>query len=209
VGRQNEIRILIVDDHPVVRFGLAAIIKGQPGMSVAAEAATGKEAVELFFRHKPDITLMDLRLPGMSGLDAIRRILSAGPSAKIIVLTTYEGDEDIHQALDAGAKGYLLKDAPHSNLVKAIQQVYAGGRFIPPGVAEALAARTPSSDLTPRERQILSLIVKGLSNKGIAEALGISEGTVKTHVIAILGRLGVEGRTQAAVVALQRGIIHL
>lgn len=209
MDRQNEIRILIVDDHPVVRFGLSAIIKSQPGMIVAAEATTGKEAVELFFRDLPDITLMDLRLPGMSGLDAIRTILSAAPSAKIIVLTTYEGDEDIYQALDAGAKGYLLKDAPHSNLLKAIQQVYAGGRFIPAAVAETLAARTPSSDLTPRERQILSLIVKGLSNKGIGEALGISEGTVKTHVNAILGRLAVEDRTQAAVAALQRGLVHL
>jgi DNA-binding NarL/FixJ family response regulator len=209
MSERKEIRILIVDDHPVVRFGLAAMIQGQEGMAVAAQAEDGEQAVKLFEQHLPDVTLMDLRLPGMSGVDAIRNILSHHPKANIIVLTTYAGDEDIHQAIRAGAKGYLLKGAPHVNVLDAIQRVHKGMQVIPPGVARTLATRTPNSELTPREREILGLIVKGLSNKGIGEALGISEGTVKSHVNVILGRLGVEDRTQAAVAAIQRGIVHI
>jgi DNA-binding NarL/FixJ family response regulator len=209
MSERTHIRILIVDDHPVVRFGLAAMIQGQEGMTVAAQADDGERAVELFEQHQPDVTLMDLRLPGMSGVDAIRSILTRHPKANIIVLTTYAGDEDIHQAIQAGAKGYLLKGAPHSNVLEAIHRVQKGIKSIPPGVARTLATRAPKSDLTPREREILSLIVKGLSNKQIGQALGISEGTVKSHVNEILSRMGVEDRTQAAVAAIQRGIVHI
>ena len=203
------IRILIVDDHPVVRYGLTAVFDAQPDMTVAGCAATGDEGVELFRRCRPDITLMDLRMPGTSGVETIRTIRRIDPKARVIVLTTYYGDEDIRQALDAGARGYVIKAADGGQLMEAVRSVHAGLRFIPPTVERVLAERTPSADLTRREREILHLIVKGLSNKGIAEALGISEGTVKWHVNTILDRLGVEDRTQAAVAALQRGLVGL
>jgi len=152
---------------------------------------------------------MDLRMPGMSGLEAIHEILLIEPKARIIVLTTYGGDEDIRQALDAGAQGYVLKGAPEAQLFDAMRRVHAGMRFIPKEVARLLASRPPNSKLTPREYEVLKLIVKGLSNKAIGEKLGISEGTVKCHVNTILARLGVEDRTQAAVTALQRGLVHM
>jgi DNA-binding NarL/FixJ family response regulator len=197
-----------VDDHPVVRFGLAALFDTQPGMTVVGSAETGEQAIELFELHHPDVTLMDLRMPGMTGTEAIERIRALDAQARIVVLTTYEGLEDIHQAIEAGALGYLLKAAPEQELFDAVRQVHHGLRFIPAGIGRTLASRAPKSDLTPREQQILSLIVKGLSNKRIGDALQITEGTVKCHVNAILERLGVEDRTQAAVTALQRGIVH-
>lgn len=202
------IRVVVIDDHPVVRFGLAAIVSTQRDMSVVAQAGSGEEALELFRKHKPDITLMDLRLPGMSGAEAIRAIHKEYPDSRFIVLTTYEGDEDIHKALEAGAQGYLLKGMSQNELLKAIRAVRSGLRFIPPRVSKTLDGRPPSSELSPREHQVLELIVKGLSNKEIAAALRITEGTVKWHVNIILSALNVTDRTQAAIAALQRGIVH-
>jgi DNA-binding NarL/FixJ family response regulator len=202
-------RVMIADDHPVVVLGLAAIINAQPDMTVVGEAANGRQALELFEKHLPDVTLIDLRMPELGGVEAIKQIRAKHPNAIFIVLTTYQGDEDIHKALKAGAQGYLLKGMPHDDLLDAIRRVRAGVQYLPASVKETLANRTPGSDLSPRELQILELIVKGLSNKQIADKLGITEGTVKWHVNAILGRLNVSDRTQAAVAALNRGIVQL
>jgi len=209
MSKPEKIRVLVVDDHPIMRLGVAAIINAQPDMQVVGQAGTGQEAIDLFAQHKPDVTLMDLRLPGMSGVDAIRSIRATHPRARFVVLTTYEGDEDIHQALAAGAQGYLVKGMSHEALVDALRRVHAGSRFLPPPVARSLAARTPNSELTLREREVLALIVHGQSNKEIAASLGITEATVKCHVSVILNRLGVNDRTQAVVAALQRGIAHI
>jgi DNA-binding NarL/FixJ family response regulator len=205
----EKIEVLVVDDHPIMRMGIAAIINGRADMIAVAQAATGEEAVELFDRHRPDVTLMDLRLPGMSGVDAIRAIRLRHPQACFVVLTTYEGDEDIFQALEAGARAYVIKGMPHEALVDAIRKVHAGGRFLPSPVSRALASRTPNSDLSPREREVLRLLARGESNKMIASHLGISEATVKCHVSVILMRLQVADRTQAVVAALQRGLVHM
>jgi DNA-binding NarL/FixJ family response regulator len=202
-------RVMIADDHPVVVLGLAAIINAQPDMTVVGEASNGRQALELFEKQLPDVTLIDLRMPELGGVDAIKQIRAKHPHAIFIVLTTYQGDEDIHKALKAGAQGYLLKGMPHDDLLDAIRRVRAGVQYLPASVKETLANRTPGSDLSPRELQILELIVKGLSNKQIADKLGITEGTVKWHVNAILGRLNVSDRTQAAVAALNRGIVQL
>jgi DNA-binding NarL/FixJ family response regulator len=207
--KSEQIRVLVVDDHPVVRFGLVAIIDAQPNMIVVAEAEDGDRAVELYRRLKPDVALIDLQLPGMTGLEAIRAILREDPLGRVVVLTTYQGDEDIHRALEAGAQGYVIKAMSHQILLKAINTVWSGKRFVPEPVIQRLALRTPNSDLTPRESQVLGLIVNGKSNKEISKLLGITEGTVKCHVNVILARLGVSDRTQAAVAALQRGIVHL
>ena len=202
-------RVMIADDHPVVVLGLAAIINAQPDMTVVGEASNGRQALELFEKHLPDVTLIDLRMPELGGVDAIKQIRAKHPHAIFIVLTTYQGDEDIHKALKAGAQGYLLKGMAHDDLLDAIRRVRAGVQYLPASVKETLANRTPGADLSPRELQILELIVKGLSNKQIADKLGITEGTVKWHVNAILGRLNVSDRTQAAVAALNRGIVQL
>jgi two-component system, NarL family, response regulator len=204
-----KIKVLIVDDHPIMRVGIAAIIQATPGMTAVAQAGSGEEAVELFEKYLPDITLMDLRLPGMSGVEAIRTVMARHPNAKFVVLTTYEGDEDIHQALQAGARSYIIKGMPHDALVNALRRVHAGGRFLPQPVSHALNSRIPNSDLSAREREVLDLIVRGRSNKEIAVELGITESTVKCHVSVILMRLNVSDRTQAVVSALQRGLIHL
>jgi DNA-binding NarL/FixJ family response regulator len=203
------IRVVLVDDHPVVRFGLAAIIGLQPDMTVVGEVGSGEEACSFCARHSADVVLMDLRLPGMSGVDAIRTIRKSHPRLRLIVLTTYDGDEDIHAALEAGAQGYLLKAMSHSDLVNAIRKVHSGLRFIPASVSKSLAERPPHSELSHRELEVLELIVKGRSNREIGEALCISEATVKWHVSIILSRLNVADRTQATVTALQRGIVHL
>jgi DNA-binding NarL/FixJ family response regulator len=203
------IRVMLVDDHPIVRIGLAAVIGTRTDMVAVAQAGGGREAIELFHLHKPDITLMDLRLPDLSGVEVIREIRKTYPEARFIVLTTYEGDEDIHQALHAGARGYLIKGLPHDLLAQAILRVHAGGRYLPQVVRETLATRTPSSDFSPRDIEILTRIAKGKSNKEIAIDLDLAEITVKMRVSAILERLDVHDRTQAVVAALQRGLLHL
>lgn len=209
MSKPAPIRVLVVDDHPVVCMGLAAMIGQQKDMTVVAQAASGAEAVQLFRKHKPDVTLMDLRMPEMSGVEAIRTIRKEFPASAIIVLTTYQGDEDIHQALKAGAQGYMLKGMAHGDLLEAIRRVHAGMKYLPPPVLKSLAERPPSSELSARELEILRLIVKGLSNRQIAGSLGITEGTVKWHVNTILARLNVSDRTQAAVAALHRGIVEM
>ncbi|MBV9224453.1 MAG: response regulator transcription factor [Acidobacteriaceae bacterium] len=205
----NSIRILVVEDHHVVRQGLVALIKTVEDMQVVGEACDGKQAVELFRQQQPDVTIMDLRLPHMTGVEAITAIRRDFPSARIIVLTTYDGDEDIYRALQAGARGYLLKDMSGDDLMDAIRTVHAGRSRIPPAVAQRLADRLGGPDLTGRELEVLKLIVSGKSNKEIGRDLFISEATVKTHINSLLSKLGVSDRTQAATTALQRGIVHL
>ena len=198
-----------MDDHNIVRSGLTALIGTEPDMTVVAEATNGQQAIDLFRQHQPDVTLMDLRLPLIGGVEAITSIRKEFPTARIIVLTTYDGDEDIYRALQAGACGYLLKGMLADELLEAIRAVHSGLRRIPAAVAQRLADRMGGPELTPREVEVLNLIVKGNSNKEIGAALFISEATVKTHVNNILGKLGASDRTQAATMALQRGIIHL
>ena len=205
----HKFSVLVVEDHPVVRLGIAAIISAQPDMTVCFQAESGEEGVSAFRQYRPDIILMDLRLPGMSGVEALRTIRGEDPGARCVVLTTYEGDEDIHQALAAGAAAYVIKAMSYETLVDALRRVYAGTRYLPPPVARSLANRTPNSDLSPREREVLALMVRGKTNKGIADALKITEATVKCHVSVILQRLNVEDRTQAVIAALQRGLAHL
>jgi DNA-binding NarL/FixJ family response regulator len=206
---QEGIRVLVVDDHFVVRMGLTTLINTQSDMTVVGEAANGRQGVEFFRAEKPDVTLMDLRMPEMNGLEAITAIRTEQPDARIIVLTTYDGDEDIYRAFQAGARAYLLKDMHHDELLGAIRAVHQGQRIIPPAIANRLAERMPRSELTAREHEVLTLIVKGMTNREIAGTLGISEGTVKIHVNNLLGKLGVSDRTKAATTALQRGIVHL
>jgi DNA-binding NarL/FixJ family response regulator len=206
---QTAIRVLIVDDHPVVRFGLAAIIRLQPDMDVIGEAGSGEEACRICLEELPDVVLMDLRLPGLSGVQVIKTIRETVPSVRFIVLTTYDGDEDIRRALDAGAQAYLLKAMSHHDVTAAIRKVHSGARVIPQSVSRTLAERAPQSQLSPREIEVLELIATGCSNKEIGRALGITEATVKWHVNLILNRLDVADRTAAIVAALQRGIIHL
>jgi DNA-binding NarL/FixJ family response regulator len=203
------IRILIVDDHPIMRVGIAAIINAQGNMTVVGQAGTAAEAVRLFKETRPDLTLMDLRLPDASGVEAIRSIRAVAPDARVVVLTTYEGDEDIHQALAAGARGYLIKGMSHDALLQALRRVHAGQRFLPPVVTEALSTRAPGSHLSQREQEVLQLMFAGNSNREIAEKLQIKEATVKSHVSVILMRLNVTDRTQAVVEGLKRGLIHL
>jgi len=205
----EKIKVMIVDDHPLLRVGVASIVNARADMAVVAQSGTGEEAVSLFAQHRPDIMLMDLRLPKMSGVDAILTIRSRFPTAKFVVLTTYEGDEDIHRALEAGAKGYIIKGMPYQTLVDALVRVHAGGRFLPSPVARALASRMPDCDLSSREHEVLKHLVGGMSNKEIAGLLGITEATVKCHVSTILMRLNVSDRTQAVVTAFQRGLVHL
>ncbi len=205
----GKIRVLVVDDHPIVRVGIVAIIDACPDMKTVAQAGTAEEAIDLFEQHQPDIALIDLRLPKMSGVDAIRTIRMRHPRACFVVLTTYEGDEDIYQALEAGARAYVIKGMPHQALTDALRRVHAGGRFLPPPVSRALAARTPDSDLSVREREVLALLACGKTNKEIAGELGISVATVKCHVSVILMRLQASDRTHAVVTALQRGLVHL
>lgn len=203
------IRILIVEDHAVVRQGLVALLNTMPEFRVVAQAPDGEQGVALFREHRPDVTLMDLRLPKMGGVEAIGRIRAGFPEARIIVLTTFDGDEDIYRALQAGAKGYLLKGMDADTLMEAIRAVHAGKSRIPGPVAERLATRLSGQSLTERETDVLKQIVLGRSNKEIGVALFISEATVKTHINSLLSKLGVSDRTQAATTALQRGIVHL
>ncbi len=203
------IRIMVVDDHPVVREGFGGMIGTEPDMTVVAEARSGQEAIQLFRKHLPDVTLMDLRMPGMNGVETISAIRREFPHSRFIVLTTYDGDEDIYRALEAGAQAYLLKDMFCDEILAAIRAVHAGQRRIPAAVGTRLAERMAGLDLSAREHQVLELVAKGKSNKEIAAELEITEATVKGHVTNVLSKLGVTDRTQAVITALKRGIVHL
>ena len=203
------IRLLVVDDHPVVRQGLVALLSTVDGMEVIAQASDGQEAIDQYSLHQPDVTLMDLRLKEMGGVEAIRRIRAQWPAARIIVLTTFDGDEDIYRAMQAGAKAYLLKGMSVEELIDTIHAAHQGRSRIPAEIAEKLAERMSGPQLTNRELGVLELIVRGRSNKEIASELIISEATVKTHINSLLTKLNVTDRTQAATAAIQRGIVHL
>jgi DNA-binding NarL/FixJ family response regulator len=205
----EQIRILVVEDHHIVRQGLVALLKTVPDLTVVADAPDAEQGIEAFREHRPDVTLMDLRLPGIGGAEAVRRIRREFPDARIIALTTFDGDEDIYRALQAGARGYMLKGMFGDELMDAIRAVHAGKSSIPPLVAERLAGRVSGYELTARELDVLRLIVAGKSNKEIGTGLTISEATVKTHINSILGKMGVSDRVQAATAAIQRGIVHL
>lgn len=206
---ESPIRILIAEDHLIARVGVKTIINAQPDMQVVAEAANGGQAVELFRKHRPDVSLMDVRMPEMSGVEATEIIRGEFPEAAIIALSTYGGDEDVRRALQAGARTYLTKDVLHDELIRAIHAVHAGENYLSPDVAAALESSVLPAGLSAREAEVLALIVKGYGNKQIAYALGIAEHTVKNHVKSILSKLSVDDRTQAATAAIQRGIIHL
>jgi len=203
------IRVLVVDDHPMIRAGLIATIGPEPDVTVVGSASTGREGLEQYRQHQPDITLMDLRMPDMGGVEAIRSIRAEFPSAKIIVLSTYEGDEDIFRAIEAGAVTYLLKDTVAEKIVGIIREVAGGGRPILPEVAQRLTERMFQAALTNREIEVLRLVARGLRNKEIAAELKISDETVQGHVKNILAKLSVHDRTEAVAVAIRRGIVHL
>jgi DNA-binding NarL/FixJ family response regulator len=204
-----KIRVLCVDDHPVVRDGIAAIINLQPDMMLAGAAATGGEALEQFFKLRPDVALVDLRLPDMSGFDLIKKIRDKSPNARIIVLSSHEGDVDIQRALEAGAQGYVVKGIVRDELLEVIRSVHGGKRRLPAAVAQKLAEHMADEPVSPRELEVLSLMAGGKRNKEIASDLSIAEDTVKMHVRNILSKLQVNDRTEAVTVALRRGIIHL
>jgi len=206
---QTSIRVFCVDDHPLLREGITAIINNQPDMSLVAEAANGFEAIQKFREHQPDVTLMDLRLPDMSGIDALIAIRAEFPEARIIMLTTFEGDVEIQRSLEAGARGYLLKSMPPKELVEGIRQVHAGKKRIPPQLAAQLAEHLGDETLTEREIEVLRHIAGGNRNRDIAERLFISEETVKVHIKHIMEKLGATDRTQAVAIAVRRGIIQL
>jgi DNA-binding NarL/FixJ family response regulator len=202
------IRVLIAEDHLIARVGVGTIVETQADMQVVAEAANGVEAVHLHGQHRPDVTLMDIRMPVMGGVEAMRAIRERSPLARFIALSTYSGDEEIRRALQAGASAYLTKDVLDDELVKTIRLVHAGRAYLPPAVAATLAAHATRPELTARELDVLALIVRGMGNKQIAGELKIAEYTVKNHVKNVLSKLGVDDRTQAATSALQRGIIQ-
>jgi two-component system, NarL family, response regulator len=200
---------MTADDHPVVRKGISAIVANEPDMSVIAEAADGADAVAMYDKYSPDVVLMDLRMPRLDGIAATTAIVAAHPEARVVALTSYEGDADIYRALDAGACGYLIKDMVGSDVVGAIRTAAAGRRVVPPGVAGRLAEFTPRVDLTRREVEVLRLTAKGLRNRDIGRVIGRTEETVKVHLKNIMAKLDVEDRTEAVTLGLQRGIIHL
>jgi DNA-binding NarL/FixJ family response regulator len=203
------IRVLVVEDHNVVRQGLVALLNLVEGIQVVGEAGDGEEAIAQYRKHNPDVTLIDLRLPKLGGVEVIQRVRANAPQARFVVLTTYDGDEDIYRALKSGAKAYLLKGMTTEELIATIREVHAGRSHIPPAIAERLAERMGTEDLTPRESEVLEQIVSGKSNKEIATELAISEATVKTHINTLLSKLGVTDRTQAATAAIRRGIVPL
>jgi DNA-binding NarL/FixJ family response regulator len=203
------IRILTVDDHPLLRKGIAALVNAEPDMKLIAEASNGKEAIEKFRQHRPDITLMDLQMPDLNGTEAISRIQSEFPNARIVVLTTYKGDDQVLRALRAGARAYILKGHVHRELLETIRAVHAGQKRIPPDIAAQLAEHVADDALSSREIDVLRLIAAGNSNKLIADQLSIGEATVKSHVTNILSKLGANDRTHAVTIGLKRGIIEL
>ena len=203
------IRVLVADDHPVVRAGLGAVIAEQDDLELVAEAENGATAVALYREHRPDVALMDLRMPVMDGVEAIRAITTEFPDARILALTTYEGDADIRRALEAGASGYLLKDMLLTEVLSAVRAVQRGERVIPIAVAARLAEFPERSDLTEREAEVLQLVARGLSNKEVARAIGRTDETVKIHLKNAFAKLDVADRTEAVTVALTRGLIHL
>lgn len=209
IEQSSRIRVLCVDDHRIVREGLSLIIGRQPDMEVVGSAASGEESVALFRQHQPDVTLMDLQLGAMSGVEAIRAIKAQSRDARIVVLTMYSGDEDIYRALAAGAVTYLLKDTLSDDLIRVVRAVHEGKQPIGPDVEARLAERATRQHLTPREVQVLELVAQGMRNKEIAAALGISEETAQVHVKNIFAKLKVKDRTAAVNVALRRGIIHI
>jgi two-component system NarL family response regulator len=206
---QGTIRILVADDHPILREGLVALINRQSGMKVVAEAADGCEAVALFSRVVPDIAVIDLRMPAMNGIETLTAIRAVDPHARMIILTSYASDEDIYRALRAGARGYLVKDAPAEELVECLRMVHDGGTFIPPAIASKLAERVGTTELTAREREVLALVAKGKGNREIGAALEVTEGTIKVHVNNILNKLGVASRTEAVNLGVRRGLVRI
>jgi DNA-binding NarL/FixJ family response regulator len=207
--KSQPLTIMVADDHPMVREGLIAIINRQPDMRVVAEAANGREAVEKFIALRPDVALVDLRMPMMGGIDAVRSIYERVPSARVVVVTTYQSEEDIYRALQAGARGYVLKDAPLEDIVECIHAVGSGKTWIPPVVGAKLAMRVTDRTLTAREMEVIRALAKGKSNKEIGVALNISEGTVKVHVTHMLEKLKVTGRTEAIAAAVKRGLVTI
>jgi two-component system, NarL family, response regulator len=206
---ETPIRVLVAEDHLIARVGITTILNAQPDITVVAEASNGQQAVEMYSRTKPDVGLLDVRMPILGGIEAVAAIRSVFPAARLICLSTYGGDEDIRRAMHAGAASYLTKDVLHDDLLKAVRAVAAGQSYLPEQVLSALQAQVPGPILSARELEVLELIVKGLANKQIAYVLNIAEHTVKNHVKSILDKLDVEDRTQAATAAIQRGIVHL
>jgi DNA-binding NarL/FixJ family response regulator len=207
--RNPPIRILIVDDHPVVLAGLTSMLGTQAGMEVAGSASGGEEALEMLRTKPADLLLLDLRMPGMSGIDTLHALKRAKISIRVIILTSFETDEDIYRAVQAGAQGYLLKDAPQSDMIDAIRTVHAGKRYFPRHIAARLAERMMRTDLTARELEVLNMLARGLTNKQIGSALEISDNTVRNHVNSIIEKLEVSDRTEAATTAIHRGIIEV
>lgn len=203
------ISVACVDDHPLVRKGVVAILSTAPEMRLVAEAESGEQALSVMRRYRPDVTLLDLRLPDKNGVEVTKEIRSEFPEMRIIALTSYDGDQDIYRALDAGVRGYLLKEMVHTEIIRAIRIVHGGKRFIPPEVSQQLSDFFPEVALTPREAEVLVWVARGLGNKEIGEQIGTAAGTVKAHVQNILGKLEAKDRTHAVTIALQRGIIHL
>jgi two-component system NarL family response regulator len=209
MSQSTTIRVLIVDDHSIVRQGLATIINRDLEMTVIAQAEDGQQAIDLFREHQPDVTLMDLRMPQMGGVESIAAICAEFKTARIMVLTTYDSDEDIYRGLQAGAQGFLLKDAKPNELLNAIRTIDRGQKYIPPDVGAKLAQRLSNPELSDRELAVLRLMAQGMSNLQIAAALNIGESTVKSHVNRILSKLGVSDRTHAVIVSVKRGIVSL
>lgn len=203
------IRILLADDHPSLRDGLASILTSQPDLSVVAEAGTGREAVEQFKQHKPDVLILDLRMPDGDGIQTIKELVELDPAVTILVLTTYDNEEDIFSALESGARGYILKDTTREEIIEAVRQVHAGNRYLPSAVAARLADRMIRPSLTPRELDVLRLVSRGRTNKEMAVAMFISEETVKSHMKGLFQKLGVHDRAEAVGIALQRGLLRL
>src|SRR5277367_6224004 len=209
MSEQEEILVLCVDDHPLVRKGIASILANETDMRLVGEAGNGREAVDLFRQYHPDVTLMDLRMPGMDGVQATQAIRKEFPEARIIALTSYDGDQDIYRALEAGVRGYMLKEMVHTEVLRAIRTVHSGKRLMPAEVAERLSEYFPQVALTPREVEVLACVEIGLANKEIATKLGTASGTVKMHIQNILANLGASDRTHAVTIAMERGNLHL